>query len=70
MAGIAAEHDLPFLVISVGIRDHFALNLGLNRDGPATCLDALTDGEELRADLGTIGDRTFVNNASFGATPR
>ena len=35
--------------------------------GPGACLDALTDGEELRVDLGIIGDRTFVNNASFGA---
>ena len=67
VAGIAAEHDLPFLVISAGTRNHFALDLGLDRDDPATCLDALTDGEELRVDLGTIGDRTFVNNASFGA---
>lgn len=67
VAGIAAEHDLPFLVISAGTRNHFALDLGLNREDPATCLDALTDGVELRIDLGIIGDRTFVNNASFGA---
>jgi diacylglycerol kinase family enzyme len=67
VAGIAAEHDLPFLVISAGTRNHFALDLGLDRDDPATCLDALTDGEELHVDLGTIGGRTFVNNASFGA---
>ncbi len=67
VAGIAAEHDLPFLVISAGTRNHFALDLGLDRDDPSTCLAALTDGEELRIDLGLIGDRTFVNNASFGA---
>ena len=67
VAGIAAEHDLPFLVISAGTRNHFALDLGLNREDPSTCLDALTDGEELRIDLGLIGGRTFVNNASFGA---
>ena len=67
VAGIAAEHDLPFLVISAGTRNHFALDLGLNREDPSTCLNALTDGEELRIDLGIIGDRTFVNNASFGA---
>ena len=67
VAGIAAEHDLPFLVISAGTRNHFAMDLGLDRDDPATCLDALTDGVELRIDLGIIGDRTFVNNASFGA---
>jgi diacylglycerol kinase family enzyme len=67
VAGIAAEHHLPFLVISAGTRNHFALDLGLDREDPAACLDALTDGEELRVDLGLIGDRTFVNNASFGA---
>ncbi|KUL28145.1 diacylglycerol/lipid kinase family protein [Actinoplanes awajinensis] len=67
VAGVAAEHGLPFLVISAGTRNHFALDLGLDRENPAACLDALADGEELRIDLGLIGDRTFVNNASFGA---
>ena len=67
VAGIAAEHGLPFLVISAGTRNHFALDLGLDRENPAACLDALTDGVEQRIDLGVIGDRTFVNNASFGA---
>jgi diacylglycerol kinase family enzyme len=67
VAGIAAEHGLPFLVISAGTRNHFALDLGLDREDPAACLDGLTDGEELRVDLGVIADRTFVNNASFGA---
>jgi diacylglycerol kinase family enzyme len=67
VAGIAAEHGLPFLVISAGTRNHFALDLGLDRDDPATCLDGLTDGLEFTVDLGVIGGRTFVNNASFGA---
>jgi diacylglycerol kinase family enzyme len=67
VAGIAAEHGLPFLVISAGTRNHFALDLGLDREDPAACLQGLTDGEELRVDLGIIGGRTFVNNASFGA---
>jgi diacylglycerol kinase family enzyme len=68
VAGVAAEHDLPFLVISAGTRNHFALDLGLDRTDPSTCLEALTDDAvELRVDLGVVGDRTFVNNASFGA---
>jgi diacylglycerol kinase family enzyme len=67
VAGIAAEHDLPFLVVSAGTRNHFALDLGLDRDDPAACLNGLTDGLEMRIDLGLIGGRTFVNNASFGA---
>ena len=67
VAGIAADHDVPLLVISAGTRNHFALDLGLDREDPATCLQALTDGEEVRVDLGYIGERPFVNNASFGA---
>ena len=67
VAGIAAEHGLPFLVISAGTRNHFAQDLGLDREDPAAGLAALTDGEELRVDLGIIAGRTFVNNASFGA---
>jgi diacylglycerol kinase family enzyme len=67
VAGIAAEHDLPFLVISAGTRNHFAMDLGLDRERPDAGLDALTDGVELRLDLGLVGGRTFVNTASFGA---
>jgi diacylglycerol kinase family enzyme len=68
VAGVAAEHDVPFMVISAGTRNHFALDLGLDREDPTTCLAALTDDAvELHVDLGEIGGRTFVNNASFGA---
>jgi diacylglycerol kinase family enzyme len=67
VAGVAARHGIPFLVISAGTRNHFAADLGLDLRDPATCLDALPDGVELQVDLGAVGDRTFVNNASFGA---
>jgi diacylglycerol kinase family enzyme len=67
VAGIAARHGIPFMVITAGTRNHFALDLGLDRENPAACLGALSDGVELRVDLGVIGGQTFVNNASFGA---
>ncbi|MGW3029997.1 diacylglycerol/lipid kinase family protein [Streptomyces sp. NPDC001178] len=67
VAGVAVERGLPFMVISAGTRNHFALDLGLDREDPSLCLNALTDGVELRIDLGYVGDRVFVNNASFGA---
>jgi len=67
VADVAATAGVPFMVVSAGTRNHFALDLGLDRQDPASCLEALTDGVEIRVDLGTIGDRTFVNNASFGA---
>ncbi|MEU6657801.1 diacylglycerol kinase family protein [Streptomyces sp. NPDC046821] len=66
VAAVAAEHGLPFLVISAGTRNHFAMDLGLDRSDPSRCLDALTDGEELRVDLGDVAGRAFVNTVSFG----
>ncbi|MET7510775.1 diacylglycerol kinase family protein [Streptomyces albidoflavus] len=66
VAAVAADHDLPFVVISAGTRNHFAMDLGLDRADPARCLDALADGEEIRVDLGEVAGRAFVNTVSFG----
>jgi diacylglycerol kinase family enzyme len=67
VAEVAAEHGIPFVVITAGTRNHFALDLGLDREDPVASLEALSDGVELHVDLGVIGGQTFVNNASFGA---
>jgi diacylglycerol kinase family enzyme len=67
VAAVAAEYGLPFVVVTAGTRNHFALDLGLDREDPAACLSALDDGVDIRVDLGSAGGRTFVNNASFGA---
>ncbi len=67
VADVAAEAGIPFVVISAGTRNHFALDLGLDREDPAAGLSALEDGVDLFVDLGCVGGRTFVNNASFGA---
>ncbi|MFG2790289.1 diacylglycerol/lipid kinase family protein [Streptomyces sp. NPDC048419] len=67
VADVAAGLDLPLLVIPAGTRNHFALDLGLDREDPSKALEALRDGVELRVDLGRAGGRPFVNNVSFGA---
>jgi diacylglycerol kinase family enzyme len=67
VAAVAAEHDLPFLVVAAGTRNHFAMDLGLDRTDPLRSLDALTNGVELRVDLGDVDGRAFVNTVSFGA---
>jgi diacylglycerol kinase family enzyme len=67
VADVAAEAGLPFVVITAGTRNHFALDLGLDRADPAACLEALADGVDVWVDLGTVAGTTFVNNASFGA---
>ena len=67
VASIAAEHDLPFACIPAGTRNHFALDLGVDRDDVVGALDAfVTGGEERRVDLAEINGRVFVNNVSFG----
>ena len=66
VAGVALEEDVPFFCVPVGTRNHFALDLGLDRDDPLTSLEALADGEELLIDVGMANDRLFLNNASFG----
>ncbi len=65
VAGVAAERDVPFFCIPVGTRNHFALDLGLDRDNPLTALDAV-GGDEIRIDIAEVGDRIFLNNVSFG----
>jgi len=67
VAAVAAEYGIPFVVVTAGTRNHFALDLGLDRNDPAACLSALDDGVDVRVDLGSVSGRTFVNNASFGA---
>jgi diacylglycerol kinase family enzyme len=68
VAQIAVEHDLPIVCIPAGTRNHFALDLGLDRKDPSLALDAIGDeGEEIVVDLGWAKDRPFVNNVSLGA---
>lgn len=66
VAGIAAERRLPFACIPAGTRNHFALDLGVDRDDVVGALDAFVDGGERVVDLGEVNGRTFVNNVSLG----
>lgn len=66
VARIAAERGVPYACIPAGTRNHFALDLGVDRDDVIGALDALVDGGERRVDLGEVNGRTFVNNVSIG----
>ena len=66
VAGVAVERGVPFFCVPVGTRNHFALDLGLDRDNPLTALAALRDGEEVLIDYAAANGRTFLNNVSFG----
>ncbi|HXE44532.1 MAG TPA: diacylglycerol kinase family protein [Conexibacter sp.] len=66
VAAIAAEHDLPYACVPAGTRNHFALDLGVDRDDVVGALDAFVDGGERRVDLAEVNGRVFVNNVSLG----
>ncbi len=61
----------PVLIMNLksgaaGTRNHFALDLGLDRDDVVGALDAFSEGVERQIDLATVNGRVFVNNASLG----
>ena len=66
VATVAMRHNVPHVCIPAGTRNHFALDLGLDRDDVIGALDAFTDGVERRIDLARVNDHVFVNNASLG----
>jgi diacylglycerol kinase family enzyme len=69
VAEVAHERDLPFVCIPYGTRNHFARDLGLDRDDPIGALGAF-DGTERRIDVGRAGERMFLNNVSLGLYAR
>jgi diacylglycerol kinase family enzyme len=66
VAGVAMAHDVGFVCVPAGTRNHLAMDLGLDRDDVVGALDAFGPAVERRIDLGLIGDRVFVNNATAG----
>ena len=66
VAGEALEHDVPFVCVPFGTRNHFAQDLDLDCDDPVSVLDAFRDGEERRVDVGMVDGRVFLNNVSLG----
>jgi diacylglycerol kinase family enzyme len=66
VASIAAELGLPYACIPAGTRNHFALDLGVDREDVVGALDAFVDGGERRVDLAEVNGRVFVNNVSLG----
>lgn len=67
VAGVALETDAAFVCIPFGTRNHFARDVGLDRDDPLGALAAFDDDAvERRIDVGKVGDRIFLNNVSIG----
>lgn len=70
VAAACIERELPFVCVPFGTRNHFARDLGLDRDDPIAALAAFESGTERRIDVGWAGDRLFLNNVSLGVYAR
>jgi len=66
VASVASRHRIPFVVVPAGTRNHFALDLGLDRTDVPGSLNAYEDGIDTVVDLAEVNGRVFVNNASMG----
>jgi len=70
VGSVASAHGIPHVVIPAGTRNHFALDLGIDRDDVVGALDAYTDGVDRTVDLAEVNGRIFVNNATLGLYAR
>src|SRR6516164_6146263 len=66
VAAVAAAHGIPFVCVPAGTRNHFALDVGVDRHDLAGALDAFTGGVERRIDTAEVNGRLFLNNVSLG----
>jgi diacylglycerol kinase family enzyme len=66
VAATAARAGVPYACIPSGTRNHFALDLGVDRNDVVGALDAFVDGRERVVDLAEVNGRVFVNNVSLG----
>jgi diacylglycerol kinase family enzyme len=66
VATVAVEHDIAYVCVPAGTRNHFALDIGLSGADVVGALDAFSDAVERRVDLGRVNGRVFVNNTSIG----
>jgi diacylglycerol kinase family enzyme len=69
VAEVALERGLPFVCIPYGTRNHFARDLGLDRDDPLGALAAFS-GLERTVDVGLADGRLFLNNVALGLYAR
>jgi diacylglycerol kinase family enzyme len=70
VATVCVERGVPFVCVPFGTRNHFARDLGLDRDHPTAALAAFDGGRERRIDLAWANDRLFLNNVSLGVYAR
>lgn len=63
------QHAIPTMgVLPMGTLNHFAKDIGIP-DTVEAALAILASGSPMRVDVGTVGDRIFLNNSGLGLYP-
>ena len=57
VAEVAMQHDVPYVCVPAGTRNHLALDLGLDRDDVVGALDGFVAGVPHRIDVGFVNGR-------------
>jgi diacylglycerol kinase family enzyme len=66
VAAVAIEHGVPFVCVPAGTRNHFALDVGVDRRDVLGSLAAFGEAVESRVDVADVNGRMFLNNVSLG----
>ena len=66
VAAVAAANGIPFVCVPAGTRNHFALDVGVDRHDLIGALDAFTGGVQRQIDMAEVNGRAFLNNVSLG----
>jgi diacylglycerol kinase family enzyme len=66
VAAAALAHGLPLVCVPAGTRNHFALDIGIDRSDLIGSLDGFTEAVERRIDVAEVNGRLFLNNVSLG----
>ncbi len=70
VASAALELGAGFVCVPFGTRNHFARDIGLDRNDPFAALAAFAGGTERQIDVGRVNGRHFLNNVSLGVYGR
>jgi diacylglycerol kinase family enzyme len=66
VADVVSRAGVAMVVIPAGTRNHFAMDLGLDRSEPLAGLDAFGEARERVVDLARVNGQAFLNNVSMG----
>ena len=70
VAGVAAAHDVAFVCVPAGTRNHLAMDLGLDRDDVVGALEAFGAAVERRIDLAWSATGCSSTTPPWACTPR